>query len=676
MKKFLWLGIALSLFISSHAFAAVSFSASTTGSTINASLTGAKGNTDTFRLVVLPNAFPSGSTPAAGYDNSALLFNSFDTDKKTDSNGSISWNLAGYSNINPATTYYVRVVEINGNSTTYATASKAIKTAGTTGAVSILPFTASVAGTTLTASLTGAANLSDIYKLLIQKTPFTGDTFTGTISRTIDVSDHTEKSAVPAGGSTVANISWSVDGLDSNTTYYVRVLEIPKSTAIKPAYASVSQTIKTDQLTLTYSHLVTETSGSSIIVQGAMDPAKVPNYDAWKITLTVSKSPDLSNPTQVNMRSHVSSSADSAEGIADGSVWKVGISGTTAPKGSYYWLLTGLTPGVTYYMQQTLTLDAANSTKDRVERFDGSTGAIVPPATNPDGTPNENLNPSVYKLISQGFPGLTSLPDPIECAAQRAAGLHPKFCDINDVLNYALKLLIGISGVVLVFRLMFEGYQYMVTDVPFLKASSKGAFFSALAGLLLALCSYVILNTINPKLVDQNINVQALSIGIPEEDTDTSPMTQSIGAPTSGASGVCSAGLTTVTVGKSSFPVCSNYKGIPIANNLKNMLTAAYAAGITLQGGGWRSSAAQTQLRKEHCNGDTSNPKTVCHPPTATVGHSNHESGLAFDFTCDGPNNSIQARDNKCYIWLNSNAAGYGFKNLPSEPWHWSWNGH
>ena len=59
---------------------------------------------------------------------------------------------------------------------------------------------------------------------------------------------------------------------------------------------------------------------------------------------------------------------------------------------------------------------------------------------------------------------------------------------------------------------------------------------------------------------------------------------------------------------------------------------------------------------------------SACSPPTARPGQSMHEVGLAIDFSNCGSGST-------CFRWLRANAGGYGFINLPSEPWHWSVNG-
>ena len=531
-------------------------------------------------------------------------------------------------------------------------------------------FTATTSGNTVTASLSGATGSTSSFQIVVQSIPFTTTTTSSKVA--YSTTDPTIQKPNAQGV-----VNWSIPE-NSNTTYYVRATEIPVHVVGSTPYTSSVVTVKTAQVTLYFNHLTTTKQGNYLFVEGSIDTKKQPDYLTYRVYLTYSKSADLSNPIQVGLRSHTAGAEEAPYGISDGYNGDTTYDDTD-PAGSYYWVLTGLTPGATYYMQQTIVRDAQNTVADRIDSFNADSGAIIAPAVPANASGGTGLNTNSYTLLSGGLPGLSVLPDPTVCAQQQAdaiaKGKNPPLCSVNDLLNYALKLLIGISGVVLVLRLMYEGYQYMVTDVPFLKASSKSGFFTALTGLLLALSSYVILNTINPKLVNESINVQQLSIGITAPDTDTSPLIQNGAAPTSGPAGACTAGITAVTVQKSTFIACSTYNGIPIATNLRNMLTAAYSANITLQGGGFRTSAQQTQLRIAHCAGDLTTPNANCNPPTAPVGHSNHESGLAFDFTCNGVGNTIQSQDNICFKWLTANAATYGFKNFAKEPWHWSWDG-
>ena len=114
-----------------------------------------------------------------------------------------------------------------------------------------------------------------------------------------------------------------------------------------------------------------------------------------------------------------------------------------------------------------------------------------------------------------------------------------------------------------------------------------------------------------------------------------------------------------------------------IAPQMRQLFADAEAAGVNLAGGGYRSPASQIAVRKSNCG--TSQfaiyemRASQCSPPTARPGRSQHEQGKAIDFTYNGA--LIRSRSGGGWNWLNANAAKYGLKNLPSEPWHWSVNG-
>jgi LAS superfamily LD-carboxypeptidase LdcB len=115
-----------------------------------------------------------------------------------------------------------------------------------------------------------------------------------------------------------------------------------------------------------------------------------------------------------------------------------------------------------------------------------------------------------------------------------------------------------------------------------------------------------------------------------------------------------------------------------IADDLAALLGAAYAAGVTLCGSGYRDPEAQIQLRREHCGTSYyaiyEMPASQCDPPTAIPGTSQHEVGLAIDFTCNG--GGTVSRGTTCFSWLSSHADEYGLYNLPTESWHWSTTGN
>lgn len=114
-----------------------------------------------------------------------------------------------------------------------------------------------------------------------------------------------------------------------------------------------------------------------------------------------------------------------------------------------------------------------------------------------------------------------------------------------------------------------------------------------------------------------------------------------------------------------------------ISLNIDRLLTDSKNDGIVFGGWGFRTMERQIELRKEHCG--TSHydvyekPSSQCRPPTARPGYSNHQMGLAIDFTQNGHTISGSSTG---FTWLNQNAATYGLYNLPSETWHWSVNGN
>lgn len=111
--------------------------------------------------------------------------------------------------------------------------------------------------------------------------------------------------------------------------------------------------------------------------------------------------------------------------------------------------------------------------------------------------------------------------------------------------------------------------------------------------------------------------------------------------------------------------------------NVKNMLEAARADGLELDGGGFRTYDQQVGLRKDHCKGAdgvASNyeiydkPSGECIPHTAKPGTSNHEKGVAIDF------DSCHA-GSSCFKWLSAHAKDFHFYNYKPESWHWSVTG-
>lgn len=113
-----------------------------------------------------------------------------------------------------------------------------------------------------------------------------------------------------------------------------------------------------------------------------------------------------------------------------------------------------------------------------------------------------------------------------------------------------------------------------------------------------------------------------------------------------------------------------------IEGSVTALMQKAERDGLTeLDGGGYRTHLAQATLRVK--NGCTcSNSSKCCRVMTAPVGQSEHEKGLAIDFTIGGRSVSRKFLAGQvAFKWLQDNAGQFGLRNLPGEDWHWSTTG-
>src|SRR3989344_5651822 len=72
-------------------------------------------------------------------------------------------------------------------------------------------------------------------------------------------------------------------------------------------------------------------------------------------------------------------------------------------------------------------------------------------------------------------------------------------------ITNAFKLGIGVAGALAVLAIAYNGIKYMLSDVITNKADAKKGIGNSLLGLVIALASFLILNTINPSLTNLTI---------------------------------------------------------------------------------------------------------------------------------------------------------------------------
>lgn len=366
--------------------------------------------------------------------------------------------------------------------------------------------------TTMTVTLSGATDqVGKSVFVLAQTNPFTADIVTLTQGIGI-LSFIDEYSLVPFPANHVRTVRsdgtavWKFTSL-SNRQYYVRVY------TYNPTNPTNQLTLITDTTTLTTPAIQTfeaqwpltiETSGQTAVFAGRVDASRYATMAGIRIELQYSSTPF---PVTTPLSGALPANAYKT----DATLTKDGALTGVNPDGTYYFKLTGLTPKQLYYFRQVVTIQGALVDIQSDKFYAGET---YTPAGTSDALDAENKR--TYNLLAP-WPGLSKLYDPNLCYQKKYVEKsipENSICDINGFISFAFRLIISFTAVMLVLRLIYEGYQYMMTDVPFLRANAKSNFGSALVGLLIALSAYVILNTINPKLVSNNIAIDQVSVGI------------------------------------------------------------------------------------------------------------------------------------------------------------------
>ncbi len=97
---------------------------------------------------------------------------------------------------------------------------------------------------------------------------------------------------------------------------------------------------------------------------------------------------------------------------------------------------------------------------------------------------------------------------------------------IGGYLNTIFKIAIGLMGALAVIMIVIHGVQYMGDESVFGKTEAKHSIMTTIGGLLLALCAYALLNTINPDLLGgDGVSIDPVNISISANDTSTGSST-------------------------------------------------------------------------------------------------------------------------------------------------------
>ncbi|MDO8430593.1 MAG: pilin [Candidatus Taylorbacteria bacterium] len=111
----------------------------------------------------------------------------------------------------------------------------------------------------------------------------------------------------------------------------------------------------------------------------------------------------------------------------------------------------------------------------------------------------DTSNPSEYKLL-----------EPLPCIDEvnkNCDGGLTTTIDLNTYILYIYKFAIAVSVFLAIIMIIWGGFLYITSEVPFIKTEGKSKITNAVTGLLFVLVSYLILLTIDPRLVNIDSNI-------------------------------------------------------------------------------------------------------------------------------------------------------------------------
>ena len=129
-------------------------------------------------------------------------------------------------------------------------------------------------------------------------------------------------------------------------------------------------------------------------------------------------------------------------------------------------------------------------------------GVVVAPGVFAQNT-STSPNPSIAQsATSENYTLLEPLPCVKGNGVDCQEGKQIEQVNFSDYVRYLFNLLIAIAAVSAVFMIVWGGLQYMTSDSWSDKKGGREKATNAVLGLLLVLCSWLILRTIDPRLVE------------------------------------------------------------------------------------------------------------------------------------------------------------------------------
>jgi hypothetical protein len=163
------------------------------------------------------------------------------------------------------------------------------------------------------------------------------------------------------------------------------------------------------------------------------------------------------------------------------------------------------------------------------------------------------------------------------CTPGTLVGTSASPISVGDYVQYAFNLIIALAAVAAVFMIVWGGFQYMTTDSWRGKSEGLSKVKNAILGLVLVICSYILLKTIDPRLVTiYPTLVPQLQLKCPGDPTKTM------------ADPTCSSNTTTYQT--------SQNAAQQLNNQAQNSVTAAQQTNQTANNLTQQNANLQTQL--------------------------------------------------------------------------------
>lgn len=91
-------------------------------------------------------------------------------------------------------------------------------------------------------------------------------------------------------------------------------------------------------------------------------------------------------------------------------------------------------------------------------------------------------------------------------------------CPFGRYINLMITVFLGIAAVLAMLMIIMGGLEYMTSELVSSKEAGRAKITHAVLGLLLALAAYLILNTINPSLLNLCLDIKPQKIAVESED--------------------------------------------------------------------------------------------------------------------------------------------------------------